>query len=350
MLKRHFSVGLASVAVGLGLLGAGCGNNKTTGGGGGGTGTTSSAAPVTHNYTVHPATGTPINLAFVTNNPSDYWVICRKGTEAAEKALPDVKVQFVMPADGTAATQRQNVDELLAKGIKGIAISPVDPANETSYLNQVAAQTNVITSDSDAPDSNRLCYIGTDNEKAGEMAGGLIKEALPQGGKIMIFVGKSDAQNAMDRINGVRKALAGSNIQVLDVRTDDADHARAKANAADALVKNPDLACLVGIWSYNGPAIYSAVQDASKIGKVKIVAFDQEDQTIAGIRAGAIYATVVQDPYTFGYNSIQLLEKLAKNDTSGVPANRLSIVPTQAIKKDNVDKYMAEYNKKLGKA
>jgi len=289
-------------------------------------------------------------IAFVTNNASDYWTICRKGVEAAQKEMPGVNVQFVMPDDGTAATQKRDVDDLLAKGVKGIAISPVDPANATTYLNQVATKANLITTDSDAPASNRLCYLGTDNHAAGVMAGGLIKQALPGGGKIVLFVGQRDAQNAMDREKGIRDALNGTNITILDVRTDDTDHARAKANAADALVKYPDVAALVGLWSYNGPAILSAVQDAGKVGKVKIVAFDQEDATISGLKSGAIFGTIVQQPYQFGYQSVKLLVALSKGDKSGIPASKLIIVPTQAITPANVDTYVATQAKLLGKS
>lgn len=292
--------------------------------------------------------GSKTQLAFVTNNPSDYWTICNKGTQAAAKELGDVQVQFVQPDDGTAAKQKSQVDDLLAKGVKGIAISPVDPANETPYLNTVASKTNLITSDSDAADSSRLCYIGTDNHAAGVMAGDLLKKALPNGGKIMLFVGKSDAQNAHDRITGLEDSIKGTKIQVVDVRTDDADHARAKQNAADALVKIPDLAGMVGIWSYNGPAIYSAVKGANKVGKVQIVAFDQETDTMTGVQDGTIYGAVVQDPYQFGYQSIKLLDQLSKGDKSGIPASKMIIVPTQAITKANITEYLADQKKKLG--
>ena len=289
-----------------------------------------------------------VQLAFVTNNPSDYWTICRKGTEAATKDLGNVDVQFIMPSDGSAATQTQDVNDLLAKGVKGIAISPVDPLNETPFLNTVAGKTNLITSDSDAPKSDRLCYIGTDNHAAGVMAGGLINKALPQGGKIMLFVGKADAQNAKDRISGIQDALKGTKVQIVAVRTDDTDHAAAKKNAADALVSTPDLAAEVGIWSYNGPAIYSAVKDAGKSGKIKIICFDTDPGTPEGIKDGTIDATVVQDPYTFGYKSVQLLAALAKGDKSGIPANKLMIIPNQAITKDNLDAFLAEQKKKMG--
>ncbi len=338
MFRRPATLGAAALTL---MLLAGCHNDSN---GGGTTGAGSSTAPAA----TPAASGDHTQLAFVTNNPSDYWTICRKGTEAAAKDLKNVDVQFIMPSDGSAATQTQDVNDLLAKGVKGIAISPVDPTNETPFLNTVASKTNLITSDSDAAKSNRLCYIGTDNHAAGVMAGGLINKALPQGGKIMLFVGKADAQNAKDRISGIQDALKGTKVQIVAVRTDDTDHTAAKKNAADALVSTPDLAAEVGIWSYNGPAIYNAVKEAGKSGKIKIICFDTDPGTPEGIQDGTIDATVVQDPYTFGYKSVQLLAALAKGDKSGIPANKLMIIPNEAITKDNLADFLAKQKKKLG--
>ena len=286
-------------------------------------------------------------LAFVTNNPSDYWTICRKGAEAAQRKCPGVSVQFVMPADGTTATQETDVNDLLTKGVRGIAISPVDPSNQTEFFNEIAAKTNLITSDSDAPRSKRLCFIGTDNHAAGVMAGRLIQQALPHGGKIMLFVGKPDAQNAHDRIQGIHDALRGSHVQILGVMQDDADHARAKANAAQTLRKYPHIAALVGIWSYNGPAIFSAVAEAHKTNRVKMVCFDEEQDTLNGVKSGAIYATVVQQPYQFGYQSVVMLARLAKGDKTVLPASGRVIVPTLAITRGNVRAYIQQRDDRL---
>src|SRR6185503_5061011 len=191
------------------------------------------------------AAGTKHKLAFVTNNPSDFWVLARKGTEKAAREIPNIEVDFKIPADGTAAEQQRIVDDLLARGVHGIAISPVDPKNQQQMINTAASQTLVLTQDSDAPDSNRACYIGTDNVEAGRQAGEMLKEALPQGGKIMVFVGVLDAANAQQRYQGLKEALSGSNIQIIDVRTDNTDRVRAKANASDTIVNNPDLAGMV---------------------------------------------------------------------------------------------------------
>jgi len=288
-------------------------------------------------------------VAFVTNNPADFWTIARRGTEKADGELSNVEVEFRIPSDGTAAEQKRIVDDLLAKGVDGIAISPVDPANQTGMINDVAKQALVITQDSDAPQSDRAAYLGTDNRAAGRQAGELIRDALPDGGRIMIFVGKRDAQNARERYEGIVETLRGSKVEIIDVRTDDADGARAKSNAADTLVKYADVACLVGLWGYNGPAILNAVRDAGRVGKVKIVCFDEDDQTLAGVKEGAIHGTVVQQPYEFGYQAIQLMAKVLGGDRSGIPASKQILVPTLIIKQDGVDEFIVRINQLRGR-
>jgi ribose transport system substrate-binding protein len=293
--------------------------------------------------------GTTHRLAFVTNNASDFWVIARKGTEKAAADIPNIQVEFRIPADGTAAEQQRVVDDLLASGVDGIAISPVDPKNQVAMLNRAAAQTLIVTQDSDAPDTNRVCYIGTDNVAAGRQAGELVKEALPQGGKIMVFVGVLDASNAQQRYQGLKEALAGSNVEILDVRTDNTDRVRAKSNASDTLVNNPDIAGMVGLWSYNGPAILNAVKEANKAGKVKIIAFDEEEETLTGIKEGAIYATVVQQPFEFGYRSMELMAKILNGDHSLIPPSKQIFVPTIAVKQADVEEFTRKINTLRGR-
>jgi ribose transport system substrate-binding protein len=292
---------------------------------------------------------TKLHLAFVTNNASDFWTIARAGTVKAQEETPDIDVDFQIPSDGTAASQQRIVDDLLTRGVKGIAISPVDAANQTPLLDEVAKKALLITQDSDAPNSQRACYVGTNNIAAGEQAGELVKKVLPDGGKIMVFVGTLDAQNAHDRYAGLKKALEGSKVSIIDVRTDDTDRVRAQANVQDTIVKYPDVAGLVGLWSYNGPAILNAVRSAKKTGTIKIVCFDEEDQTLAGIKSGDIYATVVQQPYEFGRQAIEVMAKVIRGDKSAIPASKQIFVPTLAIQKDNVDEFQTKLNKLRGR-
>jgi len=163
----------------------------------------------------------------------------------------------------------------------------------------------------------------------------------------MLFVGTIDSENAKDRYQGIQEALKGSKVQILDVLTDDTDHTKAVSNVSDTLVKYPDIAGLVGLWSYNGPAIATAVKSAGKVGKVKIICFDQEDGTLAGIKDGTITATVVQDPYHIGYESIKMLAALVKGDKTVIPANKIMVIPTEVVDKSNVDAYAAQLTKML---
>src|SRR5688572_9383620 len=277
-----------------------------------------------------------LKIAFVTNNSADFWTIARRGVEKADDELADVSAEFRITSDGSAAEQKRIVDDLLTLGVNGIAISPVDPENQTQLINEAMQKALIFTQDSDAPASNRACYIGTDNVAAGRQAGGLIKEVLPNGGKIMLFVGKLDVRNAQERIQGIKEVLQGTRIEILDVRTDDADSTRAKANAADTIVRYPALNAMIGLWSYNGPAILSAVKEAGKVGQIKIVTFDEADETLAGIQEGAIHASVVQQPYEFGYQAIKLMSQALKGDRSVIPDNKQIIIPTLIVNKDNV--------------
>lgn len=292
--------------------------------------------------------GSVRKLAFVTNLPADFWNIAKAGIEAADQELPDYTIEF-RNGDGTAAKQKEIIEDLLVKGVVGIAISPVDAGNQTPMLNRAAEQALLVCQDSDAPESKRAFYLGTDNVAAGRAAGALVKEALPNGGTIMVFVGKKDQQNAKERFQGLNEALKDSAVKVIDLRADDGDRARAKANAADTLVKYPDISGMVGLWAYNAPAIISALKDANQLGKVKVVAFDEEDETLAGVKAGTVHGTVVQQPYEFGYQSMKLMARHLAGDTTFLTSGKSLFVPTETITSGNVDAFRAKLLKLRGK-
>ena len=295
-----------------------------------------------------PAAGKKLKLAFVSNNAATFWTIARSGCELAEKELGNVEVDFRIPSTGSAAEQQQILNDLVANGVDGIAVSPIDPKNQIDFLNKIAAQTLLICVDSDAADSKRVCHIGTDNFAAGVEAGKLIKEALPNGGKIMVFVGYADAQNAKDRFGGIKKELEGSNVEVIDLRTDDTDTVRAQKNAEDTLVKYPDISCLVGLYNYNGPAILNAVRSGGQAGKVKIVCFDENAETLDGVASGDIYATVVQQPFEFGKQAMTKMAKYLGGDKAALAGGK-QIVATRNLKKDDIAGFKADLAKILGK-
>jgi ribose transport system substrate-binding protein len=288
-------------------------------------------------------------VAFITNATSDFWKIAHKGCEKADAELADVTVAFKSTNTGAAKEQNGLIrDALDMDDADAIAISVIDPVGQKQVINDAAKRALVITQDSDAPDSDRALYLGADNRAAGRQAGELIKRALPQGGKIMVFVGKRDVQNARERFDGLKESLQGSKVEIIDLLTDDADPGRARENAYETLKKYPDIAGMVGLWSYNGPAILQALRPEGKAGQIKIVCFDDERATLAAIKDGAIFGTVAQQPFEYGYQAVQMAAKILRGDRSAVPAGKTIVIPTVVIQKNNVDEYSKKLDQLLG--
>jgi ribose transport system substrate-binding protein len=312
-----------------------------------------------------PSTGSQRRprVAYVTNGVDPFWVIAQKGAEDGGKEF-NADVTVIMPSG--ADDQKQKVEDLLIRGVEGIAISPIDAENQTPFINQAAAKVNVITHDSDAPKSNRLVYIGMDNYTAGRMAGKLVKEAVPRGGKVAIFVGRLEQDNAAKRRQGVIDELLdrpeqfgkvnppggvikGLKYTVVATLTDQFDRAKAKGNAEDMMSAHPDLACMVGLFAYNPPMCLEAVKQSGKQGKIAIVAFDEQDGTLQAIKDGYCHGTVVQNPYEYGRQSIRVLAALARGDKSVIPPSKFQDIPARQIRKDNVDEFWQDLKKKTGK-
>jgi ribose transport system substrate-binding protein len=288
-------------------------------------------------------------VAFITNNTSDFWKIARKGCENAGAELHDVTVSFRTTNTGTTEEQNGLIRQALDRDdADAIAISPIDPVGQKRVINDAAKRALVITQDSDAPDSDRALYLGADNRLAGRQAGELIRRALPQGGKIMVFVGKREVHNAQERFEGLKESLRNSNVEIIDLMTDDADPASARENAYQTLKKYPDIAGMVGLWSYNGPSIVQALRPEGKLGTIKIVCFDDERDTLAAIKEGTIFGTVAQQPFEYGYQSIKTATKILKGDRSVIPENKTIFIPTVIIQRNNVDEYSKKLNQLLG--
>ncbi|MEE9454929.1 MAG: sugar-binding protein [Paracoccaceae bacterium] len=281
-------------------------------------------------------------LAFVVNAASDFWKLAEAGVKAAQKELPGYDLQFRYPAQGTAALQNALMDDLVAAGADAIMISSVDPKTSIDAFNRIAGQIPLFTTDSDAPNSNRITYLGSSNIAAGVQSGEIAIEAMPNGGTCMGFVGFLGADNAIERIEGFRQAVEGSGITLVDVRGDDVDFARARSNVDDVLVANPEIDCMVGFYSYNPPKIYEALQAAGKLGEITVIAFDEDPITLGAVREGTFAGTVVQDPYQWGYLGMKLMAQFLEGDKSGIPEDGLIIVPTKKINAENVDAFEAE--------
>ena len=123
------------------------------------------------------------SLAFVVNGASDFWKLAEAGVKKAQGELPDYDLQFKYPEQAAAAVQQRLMEDLAAAGVSAIMVSAVDPKSSTDALNRIGSQVPLFTTDSDAPDTNRIAYIGSSNTDAGKQAGEIALKALPDGGK-----------------------------------------------------------------------------------------------------------------------------------------------------------------------
>jgi len=260
--------------------------------------------------------GEKIIIAGIGKSIHAYWREVELGMRAAEKKLKGCQVRWFVPPKEDVRAQVSTFESFIAQGIDGIVIGPSNPAAiKTVVQRALNAGIPVITFDTDAPDSGRLLYVGTDNYKAGYEAGKVMVKVLKGKGKVAICTGSLTALNSVQRMEGFRAALKRTQVQVVETYNDGEDKAKALANAQAALQKYPDLAGFYGVYAFNGPACAQAVKMAGKVGKVKIVCFDTTAEHMQLIKQGLITATIGQRPFMMGYRSTEILYRMV---TEGV--------------------------------
>jgi ribose transport system substrate-binding protein len=314
---------------------------------------------------------TTYRIAFITNQIADFWKISEVGCHEAEKDL-GVEVEVRMPSQATAVEQKRIVEDLLTSGVQAVAISPIDADNQVDWLNSIAEKVPLITHDSDAPASNRLMYIGMDNYAAGRACGELVKKALPEGGQVMLFIGRLEQDNSKFRRQGVIDvlmgrdrtmqyyldqpnawdkndgAIKGDQFEVLGTITDQGKPEVAQSKAEDALNTYPEIQAMVGLFEYNPPACYQALEKAGKLGKVKLIGFDENNVTLQAIKDGTCAGTVVQNPYQYGYESVRVLKDILAGKKDVIPSNKYLDIAPRTITAENVDEFWADLKAKKG--
>ena len=278
--------------------------------------------------------------------------------EAAKKHHAEIEI--IAPEED-ASDQTDKLLRIDPRRFAGIAISPLEPEEQARTIAALATRTKVVTYDNEVPGLVCHRHVGTNNYVAGTTCGQLVKEALPDGGNIAIFVGTHDRHNAQLRRQGLVDALRGvartpgADLDPLDQEIEAGSYtlvatyidgmkpAVAKENAARALEEHPDLKGMVALYGYNGPMCLEALEEAQKLGQIAVVAFDDQAPTLAGIEAGNIYGTVAQTPYEYGYEAIRALADFSRDEVSAeaglfaVPSTRY--IPCTAVKAENLAEY-----------
>lgn len=270
-----------------------------------------------------PAAGDRYVLLMNGNSP--FWDAVGVGLK---KAGEDLKVNAVLETND--ATPKGQIDKLRQFGtqsdIAGVALSATDAANpaiadEMRKLRKRGVA--VITVDSDLDRNQfrdaRAAFVGTDNLAGGRALGLTAKNLRPDGGGFVQFVGRTGAQNAIERMDGF-VAGAGDKFEELDRMGDENDRSKARDNVRNAIRNHPDCNTLVGIWSYNAPAIVDVVKEMNNRDKMTVVVFDAEPLAIKEMGEGNVDAMVVQNPYEMGYQGIRLMKALKEDDKATVGA------------------------------
>lgn len=264
---------------------------------------------------------------------------CTQGAEDKAKELGNIELIIKAPDTADASKQIEIVEGLIAMGVDGLAIGPTDTAALTPYIDAAAkAGIAVVTFDSDAADSARLGYIGTDNVKAGRHMGEVLGTLLGGKGKVLVSMGVSTQQNLIQRLDGVKAVLAESypGIQIVDEKSSQGDTSIALANIENMVTANPDFDALIGIDAAAGPAAVVAWK-AQGLQK-PVITFDDTDDIIQGVRDGQITVTIAQNQYVWGTTIVE--ELLAACQGAEIPVN--FDTGTREVNADNVDELYPE--------
>ena len=247
------------------------------------------------------------------------------------------------PDSSNAQQQIEIMENLISMNVDGIAIGPTDTAALVPTINKAVEKgIKVICFESEAPGSDALAFIGTDNYKAGRHMGEVIGKNLNGEGKIVILTGLPTQFSLNERIRGIEEYLAEKypNIQVVDTQPSEGDPQKAVTCTENMIQAHPDFDALIGIDATAGPA-------AASVWKAKgwqddpdhlILTFDDMEDNLQGVRDGYIKAIVAQRQTTWAKQIIDTLNALcdgksveAYNDTGSVE-----------ITIDNIDTYVDE--------
>ncbi len=263
-------------------------------------------------------------IVLLNNTDSPFWDAARAGISKAVADLKLVEAGLTAGMDTNDGTDQGQIEKLRQYGtqsdIVAVVISPTSASNPAvaDELKKLKAKGIIIGCfDSDLDEklrSYREFYVGTDNEKGGKVLGTAAKNLKIDGGEYVQFVGLDSQLNAIQRMDGFTAAV-GSKYKQIARRIDDTDRQRARDNVRQSIDQNPNLSILVGIWSYNAPAIVDVVKERKLREKMTIVTFDAEQLAIQQMGDGMIDAMVVQNPFGMGYDSVRYcFAKLGKDD------------------------------------
>jgi ribose transport system substrate-binding protein len=194
----------------------------------------------------------------------------------------------------------------------------------------------LVTVDSDAENSHRLAYVGTDNVEAGRVGGKEVIRQIGTEGKVAIIMGGKSVKNQIERVEGFKDYISSnSNIAIAAIESSDSYLLEAELGAEKILNQHPDIKALFCTSALDGLGAAKAVKSLGLVGKVKIVCFDDLPETLDNIEKGIITSTVVQQPYVMGYKAVNII----MDNIEGKTTKGLFITDVLVVDKENLDEF-----------
>ncbi|MEI6915265.1 MAG: sugar-binding protein [Armatimonadota bacterium] len=302
-----------------------------------------------------PGAKGPVDIGGLGKSVHPFWEQVEMGMNSAATEQK-ANVEFYVPSKEDAQKQAEKIKSWVAIGKKGVLFAASDPETVGPAIKDaIAAGIVCVAMDTDAPNSGRAAYVGTDNYQAGKIAGEEMGKLLGGKGKVCVATGSVTASNSLERINGFKEVLRAKypGIVVLpETLVDNEDRAIAEQKAKAKIAATPDLAAFFGVYAINGPACANAVKSAGLTGKVKVVCFDNLAEHMNMMKSGMIDAVIGQRPYLMGKKGVETITAIIRDGKEKALVNleaKNGLIDTgvDVVHKEDVEKYRAEL-KKLG--
>jgi ribose transport system substrate-binding protein len=283
-----------------------------------------------------------------TNIRLSYWQEAQAGFLDGAKAL-GVKAELIGPPTYDPYTQVTMFRQVLDQGPAGICVSAGRPEIFAKEIDKaIALGIPVICVDADVPGSKRLLYIGTDNVKAGRESLKRMAALLSDKGSVAVLTIPGQ-NNLDDRVVGVADALKNYPALKLVKILDDKGDAKSAADQVTELVQSKEkVDGIICLEAAGGSGAAEAVHRLNMDGKLPIVAFDDDPETLDWIEKGTIAATITQKPYVMSYYGLKLLDDLHHNAVHQAKNWRTALAPpmptfmdtgTVVVDKNNLQNY-----------
>lgn len=279
-----------------------------------------------------------LRLTWVTpNGAHPYWMMVEEGMKAANEDF-GVKCVITGPAESELDRQIRALETEIAARVDGIFTCAYVPEAFTPIINKaIKAGIPVVLVDSDAPNSERLGYIGTSNFAAGFEAGKTMVELTDGKAKIGIITGPIGSASLNQRIEGFKEAIKEyPDMEVLILEASEADLLRATEKAQSMLQSFPEMDAIFGVSGNDIVGAGTIVKEKGLAGKITLVGFDDLDQTLDYIREGVVTATTVQKPFDMGYMAVKTLVEINQGN---LPEEEIIDTGVTIVTKKNIDTY-----------